>query len=389
MLVFSVVGGTVSNLGRNSRQMKRFDQIEGLRGYLALWVLVGHLIGYSGITLSRPVALFTGATKAVDVFIILSGFVITHMMIERPEPYLPYITRRFFRLWPVLVVACLFGWLTYDLFIDALTKAPGTVGIAGLLKNREASIYANPTVHILAHASMLHGAIPDKFLPGSDGSFVGTAWSTSLEWQFYLLAPAAIWLARKPNGSIFLLLICATLMFAYDRGVFGHYYRYSTIVGACGYFLIGITSRLSIENPEASWAPKIALAVSMTALLYLNPSPIIVWGIFYTCLVSRRSLKIFDAIFSNKPARYLGSLSYSIYLVHIIVLGLTMWIITRFSVSLTNGQMVVALIPFIPVSIAISAIVNVTVEKPGMLLGRKLAQRLREASSSKEAITPA
>lgn len=62
--------------------MKRFQQIEGLRGYLALWVLVGHLIGYSGIALSPKFYLFAGATKAVDVFIILSGFVITHMMLE-------------------------------------------------------------------------------------------------------------------------------------------------------------------------------------------------------------------------------------------------------------------------------------------------------------------
>jgi len=366
--------------------MKRFEQFDGLRGLLALWVVVGHLTVFSGLSMPRWLATLANATKPVDVFIILSGFVITHMIVERPESYLPYITRRFFRLWPVLVLTCLIGWLTYDLFIEAVRSAPNVPHILRILEGREASIYANPIAHFVAHASMLHGAIPDEFLWGSDGTFVGTAWSTSLEWQFYLLAPLAIWAARTRRGAIALLLICVILMTAYSQKAFGHYYRYSTIVGACGYFLVGIMSRLRMDDTEAATAQTIALTISMAILLFVNPIPIVMWGLFYAALISERRPAIFDRIFLNRCAKYLGDRSYSIYLVHIVVLGVVMWFITRLSSSLTSGQMAVALLPYIPISIAISHVVHEVIEKPGISLGRQFAQYFRSAHRNIEAL---
>ena len=76
--------------------MKKFQAIEGLRGVLAWAVVFSHLVYFADIYthgfggriahLGRP---------AVLIFIIVSGFVITHVIIERPEPYGSYLTRRF------------------------------------------------------------------------------------------------------------------------------------------------------------------------------------------------------------------------------------------------------------------------------------------------------
>ena len=65
--------------GGSSSTVSRLLPIDGLRGYLALWVLVGHVLWLSGFepeTLAGLPRLFRTAQSAVDLFIIISGSVI-------------------------------------------------------------------------------------------------------------------------------------------------------------------------------------------------------------------------------------------------------------------------------------------------------------------------
>src|SRR5207237_4554322 len=80
--------------------------VEGLRGYLALWVLVAHVLWVSGYQPAvEPLLRLIGAGGyAVKLFIILSGFVITYLLDKRDETYLQFVVRRFFRLFPVFIV---------------------------------------------------------------------------------------------------------------------------------------------------------------------------------------------------------------------------------------------------------------------------------------------
>ena len=94
--------------------MRRFDELEGLRGWLA-WIVVGwHLVLAcdlkSRFLLFQPAA--GAASVAVDVFIILSGFVITHLMLDKHESYAPYLLRRALRLYPNYIVALALGLAT-------------------------------------------------------------------------------------------------------------------------------------------------------------------------------------------------------------------------------------------------------------------------------------
>lgn len=68
-------------------QMTRFTALEGLRGWLAWTVVLCHLAMTSDIHAKGlgPAAVEAGRA-AVFVFMILSGFVITHLVIVRPEP---------------------------------------------------------------------------------------------------------------------------------------------------------------------------------------------------------------------------------------------------------------------------------------------------------------
>src|SRR5438270_3485032 len=85
----------------------RLKLIEGIRAYLALWVLVCHVLWMSGYTedvLSGPAKLLVQGGCAVDVFIIISGFVIFFVLDKQKEGWQPFLIRRFFRLFPLFMV---------------------------------------------------------------------------------------------------------------------------------------------------------------------------------------------------------------------------------------------------------------------------------------------
>ena len=70
---------------------------------------------------------------------------------------------------------------------------------------------------------MLHGAISSNLLPDSPLRFNLPAWSISLEWQFYLIAPAVIMIARRHGAIIWFALLIALLEIAFRHGLFGKF----------------------------------------------------------------------------------------------------------------------------------------------------------------------
>lgn len=84
---------------------QRILYLDGIRGLLALSVVASHI--YGGITGWAPERPFVGAYLAVDFFFILSGYVLSHMLLRESSPSWPrFAAKRVFRLWP-LHIACL------------------------------------------------------------------------------------------------------------------------------------------------------------------------------------------------------------------------------------------------------------------------------------------
>ena len=77
-----------------------------MRAYLAFWVVLCHVLWMSGYTedfFSGPAKLLVQGRRAVDVFIIISGFVIFSVLDQQKEGWRPFIVRRFFRLFPLFI----------------------------------------------------------------------------------------------------------------------------------------------------------------------------------------------------------------------------------------------------------------------------------------------
>jgi peptidoglycan/LPS O-acetylase OafA/YrhL len=152
--------------------MKRVLPIEGLRAYLALWVVVCHVLGISGYNpemLHGLLRLVRQGDLAVDLFIIISGFVIFFLLDEKGESYVAYLTRRFFRLYPLFIVLFLVS-------IPATLIRSENIVLAerfGLITHQRAE-WINTIIksgwdqfpwHVGLHSVMVHGVVQQKWLP--------------------------------------------------------------------------------------------------------------------------------------------------------------------------------------------------------------------------------
>src|SRR5579872_2939516 len=92
-----------------SERMGKVRAIEGLRGVLALWVVLGHILAAAGLGehWRGPFAVLAAGGNAVDAFIIVSGFVIFYLIETARESYGRFIFRRALRLYPVYLLCLL------------------------------------------------------------------------------------------------------------------------------------------------------------------------------------------------------------------------------------------------------------------------------------------
>lgn len=368
--------------------VRHFSEIEGLRGYLALWVAVGHAMNFSGIMDGgAAITLLLAGHQAVLVFIILSGFVITHLRLSSQEPYGPYIARRAWRIFPVYVLCFLVAMAMTPMLAGFVQQVPWADAPewAGFRQERVdwlSQLQTHGWAHILAHLSGLHGLVPDEVLPYANRAFLSPAWSISLEWQFYLVAPFVVAAVRTTKGVVILSLAAIVLAALYNSGRLGSYAEYPTLAQAAGYFAIGIASRLGLERLSAlNVSPLGLIAVILGALFFFvdEQRPLLIWGVFYVLLVWGAKApilgRLFQLAFANPAMRGLGQASYSFYLCHALVMAGVGSAALAVAPAVTQAQMLAFQTGAVVLSILLSLALYQLVERPGTRLGARFARR--------------
>jgi peptidoglycan/LPS O-acetylase OafA/YrhL len=371
--------------------MRRFGGLEGLRAWLAWTVVCSHIASFTGLGRLAPwLATRLGqlADGAVVVFIILSGFVITHLLLARREPYGPYIVRRFLRIYPVYVVSLLAGIAGTCLAFDAFLVPPWTEwspATERMLRQSNSLASGDVFWHLAAHLFMLHGAVSSKVLYESQYMFLGPAWSLSLEWQFYLVAPLVIAMATHRLGQVVLVALALWGHTLYAKGVFGEFMLPSVLPGAALYFGVGIATRLLLKAGEGLRAFPLSLLMLVAGLLvYTNTSgltPVLAWVAFMSVLLlderardalSRGARAVFVPAFESRPVRWLGEHSYATYLIHMPILQGVTWVCVK---PLHLGwltTMAVTVLVALPAILGASALLRRWVELPAIQLGRRM-----------------
>ncbi len=359
-------------------------ELDGLRGVLSWWVVICHAMQQAGCNeagLGRGLRVLLHGDYAVDVFIILSGFVIHKLWHDSHEPYRVFIVRRFLRLWPAYAV-CLLGSLAVRPCIAAiLAHAPlgdlpaSAEHLAALRQNwhfEEQYLWA----HLLAHIPMLQSAVPETILPRSSVAFLGPAWSISLEWQFYIVAPLLFLFLKKGRGI-------AWLLFAGFAGV-GWVMRYSPPLNVWFpmeaflpqkllLFGLGMISHRvwdSFRDSAERAAPAI-LGLAVLVLFITLSIPLALWIAVMASIFATRGL--LKSALNSAPLQFLGRISYSTYLGHMLVLWAVQPVIfAAFPGIKTPGMLLALSLAGIPLIVLLSAGLHAWIEAPAIRYGRRI-----------------
>ena len=361
--------------------MKHIKEFEGLRGIMALWVVIGHWSTTADIPgIIGNTKLYNG--YAVDVFIILSGFAITSLLEKRKEHYRIYIARRFLRIFPVYIFFLTISVLLSSYALYTWSNAPD-----GSMKYFRIQI-AQDTLeyyygHLAAHFVALHGIIPPKYLPNTDFAFLGQAWSISLEWQFYLIAPLIIYSIVQSSSykrifiaiiiSIILVLLKPVMPVGY---IGGHFHNF--IIGILSYYLI--KNSIDDSNFDIKRYEKLIYSV-LFIILYLVPNlfiPYLIWiCVIYTVCAKdiEKEIYIFRAarnILLYSLVQRLGNMAYSIYLSHMIVIIISLNILRDFNVTGLISSSALLLIMTILGTLVLSAFSYRFIEVPFHEFGKRI-----------------
>lgn len=363
--------------------MQNFVGLTGARGWLSWTVVLSHLLLFPGVVgqFGQLKLIQDLGDIAVRVFIILSGFVITHLIVEKKEAYAPYLIRRFMRIYPVYLVCLTLAVGATLLWWHAVLTSPWSqlTADARLLGQIESSQGHGFAAHLVAHLTMLHGMIPNNILYESQYFFLPPAWSLSLEWQFYIVAPLVLTLLLGSRLSRAMLIGLALLsIVAYNRGLLGSFILPSFLPGAALMFSVGILSRLAspvvmgrFEFPTMTTA----FVLVATALFARNELHLAIWAALMAySLASKRGTahRLPELLLDSKIAVWLGSRSYATYLVHVPIIYSVVAICSHLNLSYWAMFATVAVATPVMTLLA-SHLLHESVEQPGMKLGHRLA----------------
>ncbi|MDE1569663.1 acyltransferase family protein [Aquabacter sp. P-9] len=295
--------------------------IDGLRAVAVCLVLLFH----AGFPPS-------GGFIGVDVFFVISGYLITDLILNEARAgtftFFGFYDRRVRRILPALLVV-----LVASLAAGALILMPGDFAVLGRSAAYTAVGLAN--FFFFRHTGYFDGAA--ELMP------LLNMWSLAVEEQFYLAWPllllGAVRLARKwPHAvaALFVLVIGLSFALAVVKVAEGAKSAFYQPFGRAWEFAIGgalvlVRDRLAGLPRGAAEGLKFAgVAAILVPALLLDPTspfpgPNAVSPVLGTALLllPTRAPTLVAAALSLRPVRFVGQISYSLYLWHWPVLAFT------------------------------------------------------------------
>lgn len=311
--------------------MPRVKALDGLRGLAILLVMLFHT------------GLLDAGWMGVNLFFVLSGFLITKVLLPWTNRDLGFYLKRFWWRRSLRIFPLYYTFIAIVLIIFAFTALPNNT--------------LNELPYLLTYSINFRGL----FTLHRDSEFFNFIWSLCVEEQFYLVWPIVVFLSNRKNlGRIALVILILSPLIRFGLGEFwaeAHGTRLG--IGGAMYilpftqldgFMIGAFLAVSGHLIPASWIkPWFALSsllfVISGGLCYwalrengreLHWSslgfPIASWALWmyvwlYSLLalvfgsmvawVSRIEEGTFVKIFNWGWLRFMGKISYGLYLIHL------------------------------------------------------------------------
>ncbi|UFU05641.1 acyltransferase family protein [Ruania halotolerans] len=302
----------------------RIEGLDGVRALAIVAVLIFHL---------RPHSL-PGGYLGVDVFFVVSGFLITTLLVRelranRALDLTAFWTRRARRLLPALATVVVASVALAYFAGDDLLVNIGRQVVGALT-------FSNNWLEISAGSSYFNATSPQLFV---------NFWSLAVEEQFYLVWPLLFVLimattrtGRQRVGVVLGLAAASVLLMAvlYTPGQDATRVYYGTDTHAFG-LMIGAALALSAAGESwnllaQTWYRRARVLLALGALgglvalmLVLDPTQPLAYrgGILAACLLTALVLgalpgptNVLHLIFRLRPLAWIGERSYGIYLWH-------------------------------------------------------------------------
>ena len=301
-------------------------EIDGLRAFAVIAVIVNHF----------NKELLPSGYLGVDIFFVISGFVITSSLYKRPiQTFSDFLSSFYERRVKRLVPALVFFVLVMSLLICLFNPDPDLS-----LKTGLASLFGVSNFYLLKQST-------DYFSSSTELNVFTHTWSLGVEEQFYLLFPLLAWcsgLVAKSNywrRNLFALL---GALACFSLALFLHFY---SVNQAAAYFLMparfwemAAGSLLFVLSRKVSrccfafsvfpptWILGSIIAVMLLPVGFGGPY-LTVFVVLMVCflLALLRPGQLAFNLLSHPRVVYVGLISYSLYLWHWGVLSVSRWTI--------------------------------------------------------------
>lgn len=377
-----------------------FWALDGMRGFASVIVHVYHCGMWTGLFSAVAPApegmggvrvLLNGFWTGIDIFYVLSGFLIGRILIVELVGdgfihYRKFLIRRTFRIFPAYYLI-----ITLSLFVIArlnLGLYPFLFG-TGDWQVLWASSWANYTY------------VSNYFYPGAAPNIMSWGWSLCVEEHFYLVLPPLLWAIfryARPRARPWLLLACVFLPLG---GRAAQYWRNPSIALLDGFYyyshnrfdeiFVGVLiayvhvvhhdamRRWAYRLRHVLWVVAVACAASVWAAggLWHGGQFTVVWQ-FILMAVAAGLFVVNGLHLENRATRFfqhqlwypLSRVSYGSYLIHPFVLfGLLSLYYA------TTGRIIVGVWPFVILCIAVLTISNTIAAVMFMVLERPMLDR--------------
>jgi peptidoglycan/LPS O-acetylase OafA/YrhL len=380
-----------------SKSRHRFQALDGLRGVAALFVVLLHVEWTNHLTENR---LIQHSYVAVDLFFILSGFVISanySHRIDNVREALTFLGLRFFRLYPLhlamLVAFVCLEWAKlaaqHSLAIMPGAQAPFTEGES--FGSAIANLLLINGLHVL-----------DK--PGWNDP----SWSISCEFAAYIVF-AITTLAGLARSRLFfiwgtLVVVAAYVGLALSRGTLNVTLDWGIIRCLAGFFFGMLIFRFREMNCIrqsrmliGGCSIVVIIAVLLTMALTSGSLIVLVIPLFVIAIALLQSDQgPLARLLISPGVQLLGRISYSIYMVHsffvvcILIILKRVFVLPSVFYSMRENP-IVSINPWIGDLLVLGLVVGVVatasatyalIEEPGRLFGRRLLANQGNRSST-------
>lgn len=282
--------------------------LEGVRAIAAFMVFIVHYcaqftpwIAQDSLTWDWIVYYRHLGSKGVELFFIISGFLIYGMLMGKDRPFVPYIKRRLQRLYPTFLVVLLL-YLCLSFVFPQESKLPNE-WLAGL-------------GYVLANLLMLPGMLPIE-------AIVTVSWSLSYELFFYLMVPALLYVTRLKHWSRTqrITFLSSAALLGYLLVLFGYDSHSEMLLFIGGMLVYEIfQARAPYQAIVGSWIFPVTLAllvlIRWVGLAEKLDILLLFIGFSLVCLCCFDTKTRLAKLCSSPLLRCYGNMSYSYYLIH-------------------------------------------------------------------------